>query len=63
MYVRPAYRRERIGERLVRAFRVWAKEQGAEPAEVTAYSGNAEARRFYGRNGFEEKSVTLELPL
>jgi GNAT superfamily N-acetyltransferase len=63
MYVRPAYRRERTGGRLVRAFRVWAKEQGAELAEVTAYASNAEARRFYERNGFAEKSVTLELPL
>ncbi len=63
MYVLPAYRGERIGERLIREFTVWAREKGAELAEVTAYSSNAGARRFYERNGFAEKSVTLEIPL
>lgn len=63
MYVRPAYRRSRIGGRLVAAFFGWAKDAGAETAEVTAYSSNAEAIKFYERNGFAPQSVTLQTSL
>ncbi|MEV7862942.1 GNAT family N-acetyltransferase [Streptomyces hirsutus] len=63
MYVQPAYRREQIGGRLIGEFTAWAKEKGAQLAEVTAYSSNAEAIRFYERNGFASKSVTLEIAL
>ncbi|MFG2364251.1 GNAT family N-acetyltransferase [Streptomyces mirabilis] len=63
MYVRPAYRRDRIGGRMVAEFRSWAKESGAASAQVTAYASNAEAIRFYERNGFASQSVTLEATL
>ncbi|MCT9108423.1 GNAT family N-acetyltransferase [Streptomyces mirabilis] len=63
MYVRPAYRRDRIGRRMVDEFRSWAKESGAASAQVTAYASNAEAIRFYERNGFAPQSVTLEAAL
>ncbi|WP_043496540.1 GNAT family N-acetyltransferase [Streptomyces viridosporus] len=63
MYVQPAYRREQIGGRLIGEFTAWAKEKGAQLAEVTAYSSNTEAIRFYERNGFASKSVTLEIAL
>jgi GNAT superfamily N-acetyltransferase len=63
MYVRPAYRRDRIGRRMVDEFRSWAKESGAGSAQVTAYASNAEAIRFYERNGFASQSVTLEAAL
>ncbi|MDX3757595.1 GNAT family N-acetyltransferase [Streptomyces sp. AK02-04a] len=62
-YVRPAYRRDRIGGRMVDAFRAWAKESGAGSAQVTACATNAEAIRFYERNGFASQSVTLEAAL
>ncbi|MDN3027586.1 GNAT family N-acetyltransferase [Streptomyces sp. S.PB5] len=63
MYVQPAYRREHIGGRLIEEFMAWAKGKGAELAEVTAYSSNTEAVRFYERNGFAAESVTLETAL
>ncbi len=63
MYVQPAYRRGQIGGRLIGEFRAWAKEMGAHLAEVTAYSSNTEAIRFYERNGFTSKAVTLEVTL
>ncbi|WP_328663607.1 GNAT family N-acetyltransferase [Streptomyces sp. NBC_00328] len=63
MYVQPAYRREQIGGHLMGQFLAWAKDKGAELAEVTAYSINTEAIRFYERNGFASKSVTLETVL
>ncbi len=60
MYVRPEFRRSRTGGRLVAEFLGWAREKGAEAAEVTAYSSNADALRFYERNGFAPQSVTLQ---
>ncbi|EFG04169.1 histone acetyltransferase HPA2-like acetyltransferase (plasmid) [Streptomyces clavuligerus] len=63
MYVRPAHRGERIGERLVHAFTAWARGKEAELVEVTAYAGNAGAVRFYERNGFAATTVTLEARL
>ncbi|WP_255310773.1 GNAT family N-acetyltransferase [Streptomyces viridosporus] len=63
MYVQPAFRRYQIGGRLVAEFFGWAKEAGSEAAEVTAYSSNAEAIRFYERNGFAHRSVTLQTSL
>ncbi|MGV9314927.1 N-acetyltransferase family protein [Streptomyces sp. NPDC003691] len=63
MYVRPAFRRGRIGGRLVAEFFDWATNAGAGAVEVTAYSGNAEAVRFYERHGFAPRSVTLQRSL
>ncbi|WP_152867552.1 GNAT family N-acetyltransferase [Streptomyces acidicola] len=63
MYVQPAHRGGQIGGRLIGEFMAWAKEKGAELAEVTAYASNTEAVCFYERNGFVSKSVTLEVAL
>ncbi|AZQ40054.1 GNAT family N-acetyltransferase [Streptomyces cyaneochromogenes] len=63
MYVQPDHRRGGLGARLVGQFTAWAKEVGAEQAEVTAYSSNADAIRFYERNGFASQSVTLRTSL
>ncbi|MEU1408935.1 GNAT family N-acetyltransferase [Streptomyces sp. NPDC005728] len=63
MYVRPAHRRDGLGARLIAEFSAWAKQAGAELAEVTAYSSNAVALRFYERSGFARQSVTLRTTL
>ncbi|MFF9607435.1 GNAT family N-acetyltransferase [Streptomyces sp. NPDC014684] len=63
MYVQPAHRRGGLGARLVAQFSTWAKEAGAELAEVTAYSSNSDAIRFYEQNGFASQSVTLQAAL
>ncbi|MGQ4389965.1 GNAT family N-acetyltransferase [Streptomyces sp. SAS_270] len=63
LYVRPAHRRTRTGARLVKAFVAWAKERGAEEAEVSAYAENPDAIRFYERHGFAARTLTLGLPL
>lgn len=63
MYVRPAHRGGGLGARLVAQFSAWAKKKGADLAEVTAYSSNADAIRFYERNGFTSQSVTLHTAL
>ena len=63
IYVRPEHRRARAGDRLVEEFLDWARRQGAEHAEVTAYAANADAIRFYERGGFAAMTVTLRQPL
>lgn len=63
LYVRAAHRRERLGSRLVEAFRGWARAEGATLAEVSAYAANGDAIRFYEREGFAPKTVTLGLSL
>ncbi|UPZ27366.1 GNAT family N-acetyltransferase [Streptomyces sp. LRE541] len=63
LYVRPAHRGTRTGARLVAAFLDWAREQGAQQAEVTAYAANEDAVRFYERNGFGTHTLTLGRPL
>ncbi|MFC8662560.1 GNAT family N-acetyltransferase [Streptomyces sp. NPDC057199] len=59
LYVRPAHRGTLTGARLVAAFLDWARQQGAQVAEVTAYAANADAIRFYERNGFAPHTLTL----
>ena len=63
LYVRPEQRRARAGARLVGEFLGWARREGAELAEVTAYSANADAIRFYERNGFGAMTLTLRQSL
>lgn len=63
LYVQPAHRRGRLGADLVAEFFTWAKEAGARQVEVTAYASNTDALRFYERNGFAPRSVTLQATL
>jgi ribosomal protein S18 acetylase RimI-like enzyme len=63
IHVRPEHRRARAGDRLVEEFLDWARRQGAEHAEVTAYAANTGAIRFYERGGFAAMTVTLRQPL
>ncbi|MES5817539.1 GNAT family N-acetyltransferase [Streptomyces sp. RG80] len=63
MYVRPEHRRARAGAALVGEFLAWARREGAEEAEVTAYTANADAIRFYERGGFTPQLVTLRQTL
>lgn len=53
------HRRDGAGARLVEAFLAWAAEQGAGHTEVTAYTDNTDALRFYARRGFAPRLVTL----
>ena len=60
MYVVEGYRGRGSGTSMVSEFLAWAGSQGAELASVTAYAANDRAVRFYGRNGFQPKSLSLE---
>jgi GNAT superfamily N-acetyltransferase len=60
IHVYPAHRGHGIGGQLMRAFLVWAADNGAQRATVTAYAANAGAQRFYARHGFAIRSVILD---
>ena len=63
IHVYPVHRSHGVGEQLVTAFLAWATEKGAQRAMVTAYAANDGAQRFYARQGFAVRSVTLDLDL
>ena len=60
MYVRGRFRGRGAGAKLVERFLAWAREREARRASVTAYAANEGAVRFYAREGFYPKNVTLE---
>lgn len=63
LYVIPEYRSQGVGERLVRSFLPWAREQGAERIVVAAFAANEAALRFYRRVGFVPFEIMLEQPV
>ncbi|MEV6949858.1 GNAT family N-acetyltransferase [Streptomyces sp. NPDC051172] len=63
MWVHPEHRGNGTGGQLVHQFLAWAKAQHADQAEVTAYTANERARRFYARHGFTPHTVTVTHPL
>jgi GNAT superfamily N-acetyltransferase len=60
MYVRGELRGLRVGAWLVERFLSWARERGAQRASVTAYAANTGAIRFYKRQGFSPRNLSLE---
>jgi GNAT superfamily N-acetyltransferase len=59
LYVRPEYRGQDIGGRLVEEFFGWSRERGAGRFHVSAYAANERAISFYRRHGFAPLSVEL----
>lgn len=60
MHVRPEFRGLGVGAELVGRFLSWAREREASRASVTAYAANESAIRFYEREGFSPKNLTLD---
>jgi len=63
LVVTRARRGQGIGTLLVRAAARTCRELGCEELEVSTETGNARARRFYCRCGFDEEAVLLEMDL
>ncbi|MET7997162.1 GNAT family N-acetyltransferase [Amycolatopsis sp. NPDC005232] len=59
MRVAAEERRTGMGTALVERFDEWAKSNGANGFEVTAYAANTDALAFYRGHGFREFEVTL----
>jgi GNAT superfamily N-acetyltransferase len=63
MFVRPEWRSQQLGARLVDMFTAWARQQNAMRMRVTAYANNHRAIAFYRRVGFAPYQQTFERPL
>ena len=48
-----------VGKALMEAAEAWTKEQGMRHLTLYVFAGNARARTFYARLGFEEDSLKL----
>lgn len=54
------YRGRGVGSALVDAFKTWALERSAHALEVSTYTANSAALRFYERHGFGPYTTTLQ---
>ena len=57
VYVRPLYRGQRLGERLVAACVEWARAKSLMTVKLSVIEGNEAAKRCYGRCGFTSYGV------
>jgi len=63
LYVRPEYRDDGVGARLMDRAEAALADDGAEAVALEAMADNAAARRFYERRGYEPHRVELEKPV
>ena len=61
LVVAPEHRSAGIGERLVEAVRVWARELGVQQIRAGVLSRNARGRSFWARQGAEDLFTTVTL--
>ena len=61
--VRPEYRSQGIGKKLINEATKWAKKQNASKLYISAYWGNKKAINFYKKNGFYEIGLELDKKL
>ncbi|UIO98821.1 GNAT family N-acetyltransferase [Halobaculum sp. CBA1158] len=60
LYVRPAYRGDGVGSRLLARGEAALVDAGADAVALEAMADNERARRFYRRNGYEPHRVELQ---
>lgn len=63
LFVSADHRNAGLGSGLLTRFRSWAAEVNAVALEVTAYTANEAAIRFYARHGFCRHTSTLQQPV
>ncbi|MBN1175327.1 GNAT family N-acetyltransferase [Candidatus Woesearchaeota archaeon] len=61
MYVKAHYRSKGLGKQLTDEFKVWANKKGADKLNVTLWTHNKKADKFYRREGFKTSTTTLEM--
>lgn len=59
MYVKPELRSRGIGQRLIEAIKIFARQQGADQLEVTSNQIRTETHRFYEREGFRKSHYKM----
>lgn len=60
MFVLEEYRNLKIGTKLIKEFKKWAKAKGAKRIRVQAFAMNEKGLRFYRRHGFNDFETILE---
>jgi GNAT superfamily N-acetyltransferase len=62
LVVTESYRNGGIGTRLLNAAKQYGIEKGADFFRTQVFPGNVDGLRFYERNGFTTKMITIECP-
>ena len=63
LYVAPSARGAGVGARLLDHAREWGRERGAAHLQAGVLAANAVGRAFWSRQGADDYSVTVTLPL
>lgn len=63
LVVTQSYRNRKIGTMLLEAAKQYGIEKGADFFRTQVFPGNVDGMRFYERNGFSTKMITIECPL
>ena len=63
LVVTESYRNGGIGTKLLNAAKQYGIEKGADFFRTQVFPGNVDGLRFYERNGFTTKMITIECPL
>ena len=63
LYVAPSARGLGVGARLMDHARQWGRAEGAAQVQAGVLAANADGRAFWARQGAEDYSVTVALPL
>ena len=63
LVVTQSCRNRRIGTLLLEAAKQYGIEKGADFFRTQVFPGNVDGMRFYERNGFSTKMITIECPL
>lgn len=61
LYVRPKYRKERVGAALIEQVLAWLKERDPATINLRVAVGNEEVLGFYARYGFKPRTMELQL--
>ena len=63
LVVTQSYRNRKIGTMLLETAKQYGIEKGADFFRTQVFPGNIDGMRFYERNGFSTKMITIECPL
>lgn len=63
LVVTQSYRNRKIGTMLLETAKQYGIEKGADFFRTQVFPGNVDGMRFYERNGFSTKMITIECPL
>ena len=60
MFVDEKYRNNKVGESLIKEFKLWASKHQAKYIELTVLNENKKAIKLYEKNGFKSQKMVME---